>query len=189
MTVAYAALTQTLNINGSAKVQNVTSSLRVRFKALTSGNPITTSGYATVPNNAALSFTDDSTVVTLPQVTLKAPGDKVTFKWTVANTGDINAKLTGMTAISKGTATYDANETLTSDQKTALENDIQVTFKYADGTTITPGTDTLAKTNGARDLMVTVEYVKTESVQTLPSHDVTFSNITAALVYGQDTNS
>ena len=58
MTVAYAALTQTLNINGSAKVQNVNSSWRVRFKALTSGDPITTTQYATVADGAALSFTE-----------------------------------------------------------------------------------------------------------------------------------
>lgn len=185
MTVAYAALTQTLNINGSATVQNLSSSWRVRFKALTSGTAITPEQYATLADGAALSFTEDSTIVTLPNVTLKAPGDKVTFRWTIENSGDINAIITGVTPISKGSATYAADETLTAEQRTAFENDIRVTFTYEDGTAIAQGNKLAAK--NSVDVKAVVEYVKTEATQTLPARNVQFSGITAAITYGQDT--
>ena len=192
MTVAYAALTQTLNINGSATVQNIASSWKVRFRALDTAKdgstyqPITTTGYATMAQDAALSFTSDSTIVTLPMVTLKAPGDKVEYVWVVENTGDINAVLTGKTDITLGKATWANDETLDATGKAALINDIDVKFTYADGTAITANTDKLAKTTGKKLLKVTVEYKKTGETQTLPSKDVTFNNITAALTYGQD---
>lgn len=196
MTVAYAALTQTLNINGSATVQNISQSWHVRFRALDSTKDgstytaITPTQYATLANDAALSFTSDSTIVTLPAVTLKAPGDKVEFVWVVENTGDINAILTGKTDITLGAATWGQNETLDATAKQALIDDIDVTFTYADGTAITANSDTLAKTTGKAYLKVKIEYVKdTVNAQTLPSQDVTFSSITAALTYGQDSNS
>ena len=187
MTVAYAALTQTLNINGSATVQNLSQSWRVRFNTADS-NEIAKEQYALVENNlTSLSgvITDDSTIITLPRVTLKAPGDKVTFRWVVENTGDINAIVTGVNAISKGNATYDKDETLTPEQRTAFEKDIKVTFTYDDNTAIAQG-DKLAN-HDSKVVKAVVEFVKTDATQTLPSKDVTFDGITAAITYGQDT--
>lgn len=188
MTVAYAALTQTLNINGSATVQNLSQSWRVRFNTVNSGSEIAKEQYALVENDLtslSTKIADDSTLITLPRVTLKAPGDKVTFRWIVENTGDINAIVTGVNAISKGNATYDKDETLTPEQRTAFEKDIKVTFTYDDNTAIAEG-DKLAN-HDAKVVKAVVEFVKTEATQTLPSKDVTFDGITAAITYGQDT--
>ena len=188
MTVAYAALTQTLNINGSATVQNLSQSWRVRFNTVNSGSEIAKEQYALVENDLtslSTKIADDSTLITLPRVTLKAPGDKVTFRWIVENTGDINAIVTGVNAISKGNATYDKDETLTPEQRTAFEKDIKVTFTYDDNTAIAQG-DKLAN-HDAKVVKAVVEFVKTEATQTLPSKDVTFDGITAAITYGQDT--
>lgn len=188
MTVAYAALTQTLNINGSATVQNINSSWRVRFNTVNSGSEIAKEQYALVQDNAtslASYITSDSTLITLPRVTLKAPGDKVTFRWIVENTGDINAIITGVNAISKGSATYADDETLTAEQRTKFENDIRVTFTYDDDTAIAVG-NKLAN-HDSKVVKAVVEFVKTSETQTLPSKDVTFGGITAAITYGQDT--
>ena len=187
MTVAYAALTQTLNINGSATVQNLSQSWRVRFNTADS-NEIAKEQYALVENDLtslSTKIADDSTLITLPRVTLKAPGDKVTFRWVVENTGDINAIVTGVNAISKGNATYDKDETLTPEQRTAFEKDIKVTFTYDDNTAIAQG-DKLAN-HDSKVVKAVVEFVKTDATQTLPSKDVTFDGITAAITYGQDT--
>ena len=201
MTVAYAALSQTLTINGSAQVQGRDTTWHVRFNSYSTNaacpsgtnefensKAICTGGYATLAANSAIDITSDSTLATLPQVTLKAPGDKVVFRWKVENTGDVNAILTGKTNITLGAATWDPAETISQSQKDALINDISLSFTYADGTAITPNSDTLAKTTGAADLMVTIEYVKTQEDQVLPTRAVTFDSITAALVYGQDAN-
>lgn len=185
MTVAYAALTQTLNINGSATVQNLSKSWRVRFNTADS-NEIAKEQYALVENNlTSLSsvIDNDSTLIVLPRVTLKAPGDKVTFRWVVENTGDINAIVTGVNPISKGTATYASDETLA--DRAAFENDIRVTFTYDNDTAIAKG-DKLAN-HDSKVVKAVVEFVKTDATQTLPSKDVTFDGITAAITYGQDT--
>ena len=191
MTVAYAALSQTLNINGSATVKNVTSSWKVRFQPLvtnnlacpsgttgTAGSSICTNGYASA---AEFSPSTDSTSVTLPTATLKAPGDKIVYRWTVQNSGDINARITSIPAFTP-TFTYGAGETLTDTQKQDFESKISVTASYADGTAIQVGD---ALTSGqTRDVMVTIAFDSSATV--LPAADVTIGGITSTIVYGQN---
>lgn len=190
MTVAYAALSQTLNINGSATVQNISNSWKVRFQPLATnnlacpsgttgiaGSSICTKGYATADT---FTVSTDSTSVTLPTVTLKAPGDQIVYRWTVQNSGDIDAEVTAVPSFTP-TFTYNGSESLTSEQRTAFESKISVSATYADGTAIAVG-NTLAS-GATRDIMVTITF--DSSATTLPSHDVTIGGITATLVYGQ----
>ena len=181
MTVVYAALSQTLNISGSAQVQGRDSTWNIHFAHLsTLTNEVTTHGYATC---AATSVTLDSTTsVLLPQVTLKAPGDKVVFKIKVINEGDVTGILSSSGTVSKGTITYNAGETLTSSEKQAFENAIKVSMKYSDGV-ISAG-DTLSK-NQSKEIEITVEFENTQATQKLPSAGANINGITASLVYTQ----
>jgi len=142
-------------------------------------------GYAT----AGSSITLDNTTVTVPQATLKAPGDKVEYIFKVVNEGDVTGYINVLNNIGIGTITYDANETMTSAQKTAFQNDIQVTLTYNDqNKTALAYNDTLAKDDEA-ELILTIQYINRDSEQVLPTGDVTFTGISASITYGQSTTS
>lgn len=189
MTVAYAALTQTLTINSSAVVQNRSTSWNVHFQAntLTGHNPIETSGYATVASGATLTLSADSTVITTPTVTLKAPGDKVDFYFDVINEGEIHAKIAtgGITGPTLGSPTWNASEP--ADNKDAIVNAVRLSLVDAStGNALSAG-ERLPFTSGSnvRHLKLTIEL--DSELEVLPTYDVTFSGITAAINYTQDT--
>ena len=86
MAVGYAALAQTLKINGTA---SITSTWNVAITGITEGTP---TGSAT--NAEDVSY--DGTSATF-NVNLVKPGDKMVYEITVKNSGTLNAKLTGLT--------------------------------------------------------------------------------------------
>ncbi|MBQ9181960.1 MAG: hypothetical protein IJ134_04950, partial [Bacilli bacterium] len=110
-------------------------------------------------------------------------------RFKVVNEGEITGYINELTNIGIGTITYGAGETLTAEQKTSFQNDIQVTLTYNDQSkTRLAYNDALAK-NEEKELILTIQYVRRESEQVLPTSDVTFTNITASITYGQDTTS
>ena len=183
MTIAYAALSSSLNINGSASVQNISESWNIHFAHIdNTANEVKTYGYAT----AVDSITLDNTTVTVPNVTLKAPGDKVEYIFKVVNEGDITGYINVLNNIGIGTITYAADETLTPAQRTSFQNDIQVTLTYNDASkTALAYNDTLEK-NDEAELILTIRYVNRETEQVMPSENVTFTGISATITYGQD---
>ena len=86
MAVGYAALAQTLTINGTA---TITSTWNVAITGISSG---VATGTAT--NGSEPSFTGTSATF---NVNLVKPGDKMVYEITVKNSGTLNAKLTGLT--------------------------------------------------------------------------------------------
>ena len=184
MTIAYANLTQRLNINGAAQIQRKSDSWNIHFTDIVSGNSVVTHGYASVPDNSTLQYTDNSTTVTLPQVTLKTPGDYVEFYFDVENTGDITGYLNTINNITIPAPSYANNEALTSEQRTALEAAITGSLTNADGTALSLNTS-IAK-NGKIPLKVTITFENTGGTQVLPSQNVTFTGITGSLIFGQD---
>ena len=86
MAVGYAALAQTLTINGTA---SITSTWNVAITGISSG---VATGTAT--NGSEPSFTGTSATF---NVNLVKPGDKMVYEITVKNSGTLNAKLTGLT--------------------------------------------------------------------------------------------
>ena len=185
MTVAYAALSQTLNINGSARVQGKDDSWNIHFKHITNvANEVVTHEYASAASNS-ISLTETNTVATMPAVTLKAPGDYVEFKFNVINEGDITGYINTLNNISMGTPIYGAGEDLTPEEKTAFESAITATLTYADTTALALN-DSIAK-NEEKELLLVIKYNNTAATQKLPKVAVTFNNITASITYGQDT--
>ncbi|MBQ9181047.1 MAG: hypothetical protein IJ134_00165, partial [Bacilli bacterium] len=127
--------------------------------------------------------------VTVPHVTLKAPGDKVEYRFKVVNEGEITGYINELTNIGIGTITYGAGETLTAEQKTSFQNDIQVTLTYNDQLKTRLAYNDELKQNEEKELILTIQYIKRETEQVLPTSDVTFTNITASITYGQDETS
>ena len=86
MAVGYAALAQTLTINGTA---TITSTWNIAITGITEGTP---TGSAT--NKTPATFNGTSATFS---VNLVKPGDKMVYEVTVKNSGNLNAKLTGLT--------------------------------------------------------------------------------------------
>ena len=85
LTIAFAALSQTLTINGSAKLDASKWGLKFDNLVLASGNDYI-EGTATIK-------TDDNTVIENMNVRLTTPGDKVVYTVDLVNEGTINAKI------------------------------------------------------------------------------------------------
>ena len=186
MTVAYAALSQTLNINGSAEVQGRSDSWNIHFTHIeNSVNEVLEYEYA-VTNSDSISLTETNTVATMPTVTLKAPGDYVEFKFDVINEGDITGYINTINNISLGTPSYGAGEDLTTAEKQAFEAAIVATLTYDDQNKTALAVNNSIAKNERKHLILTIRFNNTNEVQKLPKVAVTYSNITASIVYGQD---
>ena len=86
MAVGYAALAQTLQINGTA---TISSNWDVAITDITEGTPTGSAANRTPANHTGTTATFD--------VTLNQPGDTMTYVVTVHNGGTLNARLTGLT--------------------------------------------------------------------------------------------
>ena len=95
MTVAYAALTQTLTIKSSAKINNTKWDIKITDFTEVKGQPNLNGGTseATVKEG----YNTTGTTIEGVEVTFKKPGDQVKFTFNLKNLGDINAKLTSFT--------------------------------------------------------------------------------------------
>ena len=145
LTIGYAAYSSTLKITGAAKVDP--SSWNVKFAYKTGDSLVATkTGNAQVTTEATLSDTQVSGF----NATLKAPGDSITYKFSVKNTGTLDATL-GTYTMGTLSCAPNADSTISQEDATRLCSELKYTLTYADGSTITTGT-TLDKTTGSKDL-------------------------------------
>ena len=129
--VVYAALTQRLDIEGSANF--VPESWKVNFKSGTLSNPPALTGGADV--HTAPSLTD--TLISDFKVILTREGDSVTYTFDIENTGYLDAKLTSYvlgTPSCEGTGT-----TKIADEAIVCSSDLSYTLKYVSGDLSTNG--------------------------------------------------
>ena len=94
--IAFAAFSQTLTINGSGTVES--SSWSVVFEGADGSNTIgapTLTGTATEVTHPTIK--NNSTEISNYEVTLKTPGDSVTYNFKIHNKGDYAANLTSLT--------------------------------------------------------------------------------------------
>ena len=87
LTVGYAAYSSTLTINGTANVDPASWKVNFDYKTGTSLTGVT-KGHAA--ENTAPTLAD--TTISGFDVTLKAPGDSVTYNFLIKNSGTLNAK-------------------------------------------------------------------------------------------------
>lgn len=131
MAVGYAAFATQLQVGSTASIDSTNSKWDVHFQQNTNNYAIT-AGYK--GNDPAATTTYDSDTAATISTTLKQPGDKVVYTFTVENTGTLNATLTA--------------PTLSVTSKSDL-------IKY---TVSEFSTSSLAKTSGTATFTVTVEY-------------------------------
>ena len=151
MTIAYAALTQTLVINNNQVT--VSSKWRVRFN-----ESVTSTAYGTASVSTDAAATNDRALIEGLRATLVKPGDYVTVDFTVQNEGNIAAKgqATTISPVTL-TCTPGTNSTITeTDAQSFCNNNIEATVKHADGTTNWTSADTLAAVTGSNTVGGTI---------------------------------
>lgn len=175
LSIAYALFTSTLTIGGTATVQ---SAWKVIWKGLDNG---TGTGYADVTGSTLA--IDSNTKQSISGVigTLKAPGDTITYTWKVANDGDINANLTGVTlgTLSCAPAT---GSNATAAQATAVCNNLTVAFTY-DGAPLTASTTGSLASKAEKNVSMVITYGNSAAVELDGDVTVTLSN--TSFVYEQ----
>ncbi len=165
LSVAYAAMGQTLKITGSAEMRMSDWNIHI------ANMNASTTGVATytMPNvsNTQLSGFD---------VVLTKPGDSVTFTFDIVNDGDINATLG---TLNKGTPKC-SSLTNKSDEEIVCDN-ITYSLKYADGSPIEVG-DSLLKDNHM-SAKLTLSY--NEGATEVPKSTVNISDLDLTFIYDQ----
>ena len=152
LTVAFAALSTTLNINGTAYLD--AAKWGIRFENLSSPTRVgkaTTTGTAKIEETKAAEITDMN-------VSLSIPGDKIVYTVNLVNKGTINAKIDNI-----------EKTQLTSEQQRYL------TFKVTDpnGYEIKQG-DILEK-GETKKITITIEFIKDLTKEDLPKQTSTIS--------------
>lgn len=175
LTVGYAAYSSTLTINGTATVDPA--SWKVNFDYKT-GDSLTgtTTGHATETTAPTLA----DTTISGFDVTLKAPGDSVTYNFLIKNSGTLNAELANFTM---GTLTCapNASSSISQEDATKLCGELKYTLTYADGSTITTGTT--LNSNDSKELELKLEWPSASTLSV--SDDVKVTIGATTFVYEQ----
>ena len=152
LTVAFAALSTTLNINGTAYLD--AAKWGIRFENLSSPTKI---GSATTTGTAKIEETKAAEITGM-NVSLSTPGDKVTYTVDLVNKGTINAKIDNI-----------EKTVLTSEQQKYL------TFKVTDkdGREVSEGD--ILSAGETRNLTITIEFIKDLTKGDLPKQTSTIS--------------
>lgn len=170
ISVGFAAMSTSLNINGTANV--VPATWKIKFNNLSSA---TIEGAAEVVSAPVI---QSDTHIGNYEVKLTKPGDKVVYTFDITNSGTIDAEL----------SSYDfAVPTITGTDDTA-DNDAQIvkdnlvyTLTYADGSAINK--DDVLNKNETKNLKLTIGY--NASATNIPVNAVSVSNMDVTFVYGQ----
>ena len=152
LTVAFAALSATLNINGTAYLD--AAKWGIRFENLSSPTKI---GSATTTGTAKIEETKAAEITGI-NVGLSTPGDKVTYTVDLVNKGTINAKIDNI-------------------EKTVLTQEQQryLTFKVTDqnGKEVSEGD--ILSAGETKNLTITIEFIKDLTKEDLPKQTSTIS--------------
>ena len=181
LTVAYAALSETLSIQGSAKVNASNWDIKLNNSTIKTNSKTGTATYTTpVINGTTISYS----------VGLTKPSDSVTLYFDLSNAGDVVGEISSIvssTPICTSTTgnTADAN---------LVCNNLETTLVYSDGTTIQVGdilnSDGKVCSNGSEYWKTTTPSIQVQvklkdSMTSVPTSEVTISNLKHDIIYSQ----
>ena len=188
MTIAYAGLTQQLNITDNKA--DVKTTWKVLFNSTVTATP---TGTATVDTQPTVNGA--RTQISGLRATFKKPGDKVVMTFKIQNEGNIAAKGSSSNAIVIGTPQCSVStSTPTAQQLSTFCNSIlNYTVTKSDGTAFGPST-TLAAYSGSGNYptvegKLTVELpssVTSEQMAPYLDHDITITGLTATFNFVQN---
>ena len=180
LTIAFAALSQTLNINGTGKV--AASTWDIVWEEIDNQTIVPSSGVEVqsgFPKLDTVTLVKDNTTqltgttLDLGTITLHKPGDNATFRINIANIGDINAKITGVTGVS-------VNNTY-----------VEYSVKYLNSATnvTTDLIGRLLEPNDRKLVIIEVKFkdsVTTEQYNQIPQNGIEVSLNGVSITYTQD---
>ena len=168
ITVAYATLSQNLNISGVANVDKT--SWNIHFT-----NVLTPKVEGQATGGKAV-LNSGSTVLTISEGTLSAPGDKIVYTFDVINEGDLPAEVeTTLTQMESCKAENGSDVSM-------FCNKIGLDLVYADTKEKVQKNDRLlSKEKKTLNLIIT--YDKDKLLTTLPTSPIVLSNITSTINY------
>ena len=152
LTVAFAALSTTLNINGTAYLD--AAKWGIRFENLSSPTRV---GKATTTGTAKIEETKSAEITDM-NVSLSIPGDKIVYTVDLVNKGTINAKIDNI-----------EKTVLTSEQQRYL------TFKVTDRDGKEVSESDILSAGETRNLTITIEFIKDLTKEDLPKQTSTIS--------------
>ena len=169
ITVAYATLSQNLDISGVAKVGKT--SWNIHFtKVLTPK----AEGYA---EGGKATLNSDSTVLTVSEGILKVPGDTITYVFDVINEGDLDAEVeTVLTTIDSCKASDDTTDV------TMYCDKIKYDLVYQDTKEAVKKNDQLLK-GESKTLNLIITYDKNKELTSLPNTEIVLDNINSTINY------
>ena len=182
ISIAYAALSETLTISGSGKVTATDWDISI---SPSTGNKVTGTATYTTPtvNGTTISYS----------LNLKKPGDSVTLYFRVNNAGDINGEVK---SIVNSTPTCTSSTGNTQDANLICSN-LDVSIAYETGTDISVGdvintnsyTCYKNQTTAYDAAIIRVDISLKDSMTSVPTSDVTISNMKHDIIYGQTDKS
>ena len=168
ITVAYATLSQNLNISGVAKVDKTKWSIHFANVKTPKVEGQATGGKAVLNSG--------STVLTISEGTLSAPGDKITYIFDVVNEGDLPAEVeTTLTQMESCKAENGSDVSI-------FCNKIGLDLVYADTKEKVQKSDRLLS-GETKTLNLIITYDKDKLLTTLPTSPIVLSNITSTINY------
>lgn len=174
LSIAYAALSATLNI-GVSSVQQTPQTWNVAFQAGTvNGTP----GGTSAVGRSCGTATVNATTASIAATELSKPGDKCTYALTIKNTGSINATLASITP-TQPTGTGVSCSTASGAQMVCGN----ITYTLASNTSgsLLPTGGTLAASTGTLPVYLIAEFTG----ETLAGTEIIQSNAGFTLVYNQ----
>lgn len=174
ITVAYAALSQRLDIQPEATVKKSTWDVEFANVACTASNLNGTTTTAVVDTSESKLAVDGKTTIKGSMGTLKTPGDTITCTFDIVNKGDIDAKITTAPVVPTPTCATDAS---------SICSELTYTLTYADSpNTAIKVNDELA-TGATKAAKIVLTYKKDSTK--LTATDVKVGPMTSYIIYGQ----
>ena len=194
--IAFAAFSQTLTINGSAEVE--ASKWQVVFEGVTSASTIdtpTTSGTASEITRPTIKNND--TEISTYSVSLKTPGDSITYNFKIHNKGDFAANLSSLTisGVNRPSSPV-TGSALVTDSSIATANAstlavIEYKFYYTDNNALV-GQDPkdCLEPGESENVSLKITFASSDATDTsiLPSSDLVLNNLGVSATYNQSNN-
>lgn len=180
LTVAYAALSETLSIQGSAKVNASNWNIKLNNSTIKTNSKTGTATYTTpVVNGTTISYS----------VGLTKPSDSVTLYFDVLNNGDVTGEITSIISSTPKCTSATGN----TDDANLVCNNLDISLTYVGGSTVSVGdvinTDgysclkgtTTSNTKANIKLVVKLK----DTMTSVPTSQVTISNLKHDIIYSQ----
>lgn len=176
LTVAFAALSQTLTINGTAKIEKAT--WDIHFNNLSEAQKTGGAEVVTAPT-----IQENSTVIKTFDLKLTKPGDSVKYTFDVVNAGSIDATLSSVVPATLKPTCTGSGASADTDATTVCDG---LTYKltYTDSGEAVKATDELPK-NSTKNLTLELSFDITKNGSLTIANDVEISALDITLNYVQ----